>query len=160
MSLGKTSRMTRYVLGCMGISVVGILVIVLYVIYMRSLPPKYPWREQTSPLSKEVLQDLCNRFSMAANDTRCADTAIVYADEFFPLIKEKFPKAQSTYDEVNRLLKPYETKRQPLFTQAEGKNYLTVTYDFTGDRINEVIFMFTESGQVFDVIFRYGDENS
>lgn len=114
------------------------------------------WRSETTPLSEEVVQDLCDKFSLQPSHDLCDQNGVVYAPAFFDAIDATFVPGISTYDEVQEILSNYQTKLEPPVTLADGTNYFVSHYDLKGDNITEVGFFFYGNGKLMKIIFRTG----
>ena len=130
------------------------------IIGLWDVPAKLNWRSRTSPLDPLVVQDICAKFALAADDARCEPGARVYTPDFFRDITREFREHDgvwSSFDDVEGKLGPYRIDLQPLVRVADGDSYFGARYDLKGDRIYPITFLFYEDGRVFRVIADVGD---
>ncbi|MBN1370926.1 MAG: hypothetical protein JW987_03120 [Anaerolineaceae bacterium] len=109
------------------------------------------YKSKTSPLSAEVVQDLCNKLDLPAQDWRCQPQAIVYAPEFFDDIKSylrNLPRTSSNQAEVDALLGDYKiqcsTPQQYRYTSVA----YDCLYDIHGDSVSIIAVDFTKDGTI------------
>lgn len=109
------------------------------------------YKSKTTPLSAEVVQDLCNKLDLPAQDWRCQPEAIVYAPEFFEDIKgylRNLPRTSSNQAEVDELLGDYKIK----CSTPQKYRYTSVAYDclydLHGDRVSIIVIYFTDNGTI------------
>ena len=135
----------------------GICLVVggLPVVVRRLTMPKM--HEVTSPLNAEVAHDLCQKLNLSEDDPPCRPGAIVFAPDFFPVVKALFKDGETTYDDVQEKLGTYLYKCEPTVTQADGTAYFVCRYDFKGDEAFPVVFFFTENGVLMRLVASVGD---
>ena len=102
--------------------------------------------EVTSPLEAEVVHDLCQKFDLLKDDSSCQPGAVVYAPDVFPAIIHSFEPGVTTYDDVQEKLGRYLYEREPTTTLADGSTYFVSAYDFRGDRVFTIGFLFGGDG--------------
>jgi hypothetical protein len=117
------------------------------------------WREKTTPLSKEVIQDLCSEFSLPPDHDLCRQDAGVYAPDFFPVIRDTFIPEISTYEDIQGKLGKYQSYLEPLTRQANGKEYFVSRYDLKGDDVTSIVFFFHGNGVLERIAFVTGSSN-
>jgi len=109
------------------------------------------YKSKTSPLAEDVVQDLCNKLDLPAQDWRCQPETIVYAPEFFDDIKSylrNLPPALSNREEVDKLLGPYLLSCDPpQVINNFGKPYRCL-YDIHGDDVSIIGVYFAEDGSI------------
>jgi hypothetical protein len=118
------------------------------------------WREKTSPLSQNVIQDICQKFEIPPNDSRCKPGAIVYAPDFFGDITRDFRAKNgvySTYGDVQKKIGSYQFKYEPPVTENNGLTYFVARYDLRGDRVYPIVMFFYGDGRLFRIIADVGD---
>jgi hypothetical protein len=67
------------------------------------IPEKLNWMAKTSPLSSDVVRDLCAAFSLPKDDQRCQPNSVVYGPDFFGEVRTIFApkdKPWATYGQV------------------------------------------------------------
>lgn len=138
------------------ITIFLIIFLILMLPACQSEDEKYPWRKDTKPLPPEMVLDLCETFNV--DDKKlCDDNKPVYADQFFGIIRESFPSEITTYDDVEAKLSAYQVEKGDLIIQPGSYNCYEMVYDFVGDSINNMTFIFYENNQLIRIMFNYGD---
>ena len=100
-----------------------------------------PWTVLTTPLEKSVVDDLCEKLDLTTSErNKLCDGEKVYADEFLISLRRTFPSGCS-YEMVEAKLSNYQAKTNLL----EEVNYLTVYYDFRGDGVIMMGFLFVDN---------------
>jgi hypothetical protein len=130
------------------------------VIGLWDVPDKLNWRAHTSPLSQDVIDDLCLKFKLPTNDPRCQPGARVYAPDFFSVIRATFqPKngPWATYDEVQLKLGKYQFTYDPPVTTGDGLTYFRAHYDLRGDQVFPITMFFYADGKLWRLIADVGD---
>jgi hypothetical protein len=118
------------------------------------------WREKTSPLHEDVIQDICLKFIIPPNDSRCKSGSKVYAPDFFGDITRAFRAKNgiySTYDEVQNKIGKYQFDYEPPVTDGSGRTYFVVWYDLRGDRVFPIVMFFYGDGRLYRIIADVGD---
>jgi hypothetical protein len=145
-----------------GLLITGISIIVLillspcfYGLLLVSLemPHWFSWRERTSPLSENVLGDLCEQFHLGDKDSRCKPGAKVYAPDFFKTIREDFINSHgevANYDYVQEKIGKYQYRCGPVHKDSSAE-YFICDYDLQGDRVYPIVIFFYSSGQIWRI---------
>jgi hypothetical protein len=118
------------------------------------------WKAHTSPLSQDVINDLCFKFKIPSNDTRCQSGATVYAPNFFNVIGETFQPTNgpwATYDEVQQKLGKYQFLYEPPVTEGNGLTYFVAHYDLNGDQVFPITMFFYADGRLWRFIANVGN---
>lgn len=107
------------------------------------------YTSKTSPLTVEVVQDLCTKLALPANDKRCQPGTTVYAPEFFLDIKSYvrgLPKEKSNQEEIEKLLGSYK-RECSLPTEARNSevSYRCI-YDLRGDEVSIISVSYRKDG--------------
>jgi hypothetical protein len=149
----------------------GILILVIAVLFsclsfiagavigLSDVPDKINWRAHTSPLSQQVIDDICMKFQLPPNDSRCQPGASVYAPDFFDDIRTTFAPANgswATYDEVQQKLGKYQFTYEPPVTTGDGHTYFVAHYDLRGDQVFPIIMFFYADGRLWRFIANVG----
>lgn len=124
------------------------------------VPAKLNWKEKTTPLDPAVVRDLCMAFSLSSEDKRCQSESVVYAPEFFGIIKETFAPSKGpwmTFDEIQEKIGKYQYRFEPPVTQVDGVTYFVVGYDFRGDRVYPIGAFFYGDGKLWRLVADIGD---
>jgi hypothetical protein len=94
---------------------------------------KVNYKSYTTPLSKEVVEDVCLKLEIQATSEDCVPTAIVYGPDFFDEIEAYFrlrpAGRERTYEFIQDKLGAYWVGCEP---PTPSKDYLCV-YDLRGD---------------------------
>ncbi len=127
---------------------------------LSDIPDMLNWKSHTSPLSQDVIDDLCLQFNLSANDPRCQTGARVYAPDFFSVIRATFqPKngPWATYEEVQKRLGKYQFLYEPPVTTGNGFTCFVAHYDLRGDQVFPIIMFFYADGKLWRLIADIGD---
>lgn len=106
------------------------------------------------PLKSEVVQDICLRFDLPSNDSRCQFDAVVYSDDFNNTISDALKTTNSrqlTFDQVEEKLGRYRYECEPKVTQADGTQSFRCYYDLQGDKIFRIGISFFSDGRVWRI---------
>lgn len=117
------------------------------------------YTRNTTPLTSEVVNDICEKFDFPATDERCQPNAIVYAAEFFSDIEDYFtalPSNLANYETVQRKLGIYLEYQTPVVHVANGFSYFECRYDLRGDRVTSIVIWFTPEGEIIKINKVYG----
>jgi hypothetical protein len=154
--------MTRKSLNPFIILLLGALMCVLLCVLTTPIR-KQRNRERTNaytiPLQSVVAQDLCSKLDLPETDSRCKAGAVVYATDFFHDIGRPFELNVSTYEDVQALFDKYQFDCESRVTTADGYSYFICDYDFTGDQVYWVSFMFSGEKDVLDRIMLHVDDS-
>lgn len=113
----------------------------------------------TIPLQSVVAQDLCSKLDLPGTDSRCKAGAVVYATDFFHDIDRPFKLNESTYEDVQALFGEYQFDCESRVTTADDFSYFICDYDFTGDRVYWVSFVFSGEKDVLSRILLHVDDS-
>jgi hypothetical protein len=109
----------------------------------------------TTPLSKEVVNDICAKLNIEETSKNCLPGAVVYGPDFFDEIKmyfNEFPAEKKTYESVGNILGTYLVLCDTKSSQGDFGCY----YDLRGDKRYEILFLFDKNGFYYDVIANTG----
>jgi len=129
------------------------------IIGLWDIPDQLNWRAHTSPLSQDVINDLCMKFTLSSNDPRCQPGARVYGPDFFTVIGATFEPEDApwaTYDEVQQKLGKYQIMLEPLITDGSGRTYFVAHYDLKGDQVYQITMFFYADGRLYRLIADVG----
>lgn len=107
------------------------------------------WKKSTSPLSTEVVLDVCQKLGILETESVCNSTN-VYANELYPVVLENFQIGESSFSDVSLVLEEYEydsSKGGPL---GDGTFYFDVSYDLQGDRKSVIVLIFDQGTQLLN----------
>lgn len=130
------------------------------VIGLWDVPEKLNWKEKTTPLDPAVVEYMCKAFSLPDKDQKCQTGSIVYAPDFFGIIRETFiPKdgPWATYEEVQEKIGEYQYAYEPPVTTGDGITYFRARYDLNGDRVYPIIMFFYDDGRLWRLVADVGD---
>lgn len=161
--MGKLKRVVIIIV----VTIMGVLLLFIGLIAARGvlvgfwdIPAKLNWKEKTTPLDPNVVRDLCVAFSLSSNDKRCQPDSVVYAPEFFDVVRETFAPSNdtwATYEEVQEKIGKYRYRFEPLVTQSDGITYFVAGYDLRGDRVYPIGMFFYDDGRLFRIVADIGD---
>jgi hypothetical protein len=117
------------------------------------LPHRLSWRERTSPLSEEVLLELCQQFNLDDKDSRCKPGAKVYAPDFFKTIRNDFMHYHGevvNYDYVQEKIGKYQYRCEPVQKDSSAE-YFICDYDLQGDRVYPIVIFFYSQGKIWRI---------
>jgi len=138
--------------------IIGVLVYIIIPLISMNIEYKRELADvtrNTTPLTAEVVEDICIKFSIQADDPRCQPGATVYSREFFPDIKSylyDLPKDQANEEEVSKLLGLYEYYREPMTHVSDGPDYYRVWYDLRGDHVYRLVIFYREDGSIKEIM--------
>ena len=93
-----------------------------------------PWYVLTSPLEREVINDLCQKLELTEPEREeLCEGESVYADEFLNAIRRTF-KPGSDYETVESKLSVYLSR----FVKSDDGTFIYSYYDFKGDGVIEI----------------------
>ena len=113
------------------------------------------FKQQTSPLSFDVAQDLCREFKIPDSDIKCQKQG-AYAVDFYPTIIEYYstiPEKDRTLTNVQEKIGKYEMLVRRKF--YDDTYYYWHFYAFTEDQIFPIIIVFDEDGIIVEVRARH-----
>ncbi len=120
---------------------------------------KSDYTRNTTPLTAEVVNDICEKFDLSTADERCQPSAVVYAPEFFSDIEAYFtalPSDLANYETVQSKLGIYLEYQTPVVHVANGVSYFECSYDLRGDRVTYIVIWFTPEGEIIKINKVYG----
>lgn len=150
--LGATAKILLGLLFFLTVLVVGVLVYFGIVGCIAGMPKV---QEVTTPLERETVYDLCGQLNMVDYEHLCRTGSIVYATDFFPVVKQSFKPGMDTYSSVQEKLGRYLYECRDPITGQDGKTTFECLYDLRGDERYMAQFEFTDDG-VLDAIFASG----
>lgn len=112
----------------------------------------------TTPLTSEVVQDICEQFAVKEAEL-CKQTGPVYAPDFFPMILSSFQREVSTRRDVEAKLGRYEYACEPpTYVSSLDASYYRCSYDLNGDRVFPVVMWYYENDVLWQVTATIGDD--
>lgn len=106
--------------------------------YCSMLPEPEDWHDQTTPLSVETINILCENFNLDDNHSLCNHENPIYGPDYYQVIRETFmPKNGdfASYDEVEERLGEFNYYcGQVAFLKSRNYSYFRCRYDLRGDR--------------------------
>jgi hypothetical protein len=123
--------------------------------YNKRIASRPDYTEITTPLPRDVIDDICSKFEIDPNDTRCLPGAVSYGPDFFEDMKSYFsglPPQDQTFATVEQKLGPYLISCEK--PNNEGK--YSCTYDLRGDGIYRIGVFFTKDDFYYRVIASTG----
>jgi hypothetical protein len=113
------------------------------------------YKMHTTPLSQNVVDDLCLKLEVKATSENCESGVVVYAPELFDEIKTHFinlPDQDKTYNIVQNKLGSYLVECE----QPDPDGDYRCRYDLQGDKIYPVFFYFDKDGFYWRIIANTG----
>ena len=161
-------RLSKKVTTIFGIALV-VIVVLLYVYvlpfvnkvnqglnaYETRVAYRDNYKLHTTPLPKNVVDDICSKLEIKTSSENCKPNAVVYAPELFDEIKVYFrdlPNQDKTYDIVQDKLGTYLVYCEN--PDSDG-NYVC-HYDLRGDDVYPVAFFFNKAGFYYRIIANIG----
>ncbi len=109
----------------------------------------------TSPLTAEVILDLCQKFIYPNHEPICSSSE-TYAYEFYPFMLNKFESGVTDYSEVEEVLGAYQWDTDTEGPLADGRYYFIVRYDLRGDRKSALaLFFYEDDGKLIKSVKFY-----
>lgn len=119
--------------------------------YRKRIADQADYTKITTPLPRDVVDDICSKFEIDQGDGRCLQDSVVYGPDFFPDILAYFkrlPRHEAQLETVHDKLGPYlESCDTP-----DNEGYYRCWYDLRGDGIYSVVIFFTKEGNIYRVI--------
>lgn len=109
----------------------------------------------TTPLSKDVIDDVCTKLNIQRGSKNCLPGAVVYGPDFFDEIKAYFnnlPEDKKTYEHVEQILGKY----QIVCIKVNSKGEYSCDYDLRGDKRYRIAFFFYENGFYYRIMANKG----
>lgn len=113
----------------------------------------------TTPLSKDVVDDICAKLNIEKTSKNCLPGAVVYGPDFFDDIREYFQNISSqpsTDSIVREKLEEYEVACSSLIKTGNGFEYYECDYDLSSDGIYHIVFLFYKDGRIFRIMDNRG----
>jgi hypothetical protein len=96
-----------------------------------------------TPLSQDTVVDLCNRLDLTSSKP-CTDTGVIYAQDFFPFIEEKFLDKPVDVELYLKLL-PY--------VYREPHHYYKLFFRYKDNVGSRLLFYFDETKKLENIVF-------
>lgn len=109
----------------------------------------------TTPLTKDVVEDICVKLEIKATSENCRPDAVVYAPDFFDEIKIYFrslPDEEKTYSAVQDKLGDYLV----FCGESHPSGHYRCRYDLRGDKRYPVFFWFDKDNFYYEIIATIG----
>jgi hypothetical protein len=156
-----------------GMSVLGITLVVLVVLLLvyglpivtkvradlkaRETQVAYrnDYKLHTTPLSADVIDDICSKLNIQESSESCQPDAGVYAPDLFDEIKTYFnnlPDHDKTYDIVQEKLGVYLDYCGKPYPNGDYR----CRYDIRGDYVYPIFFHFDKNGMYYRIIANIG----
>lgn len=119
--------------------------------YNKRIEKQSNYTKITTPLPKNVIDDICFKFEISSSDVRCRRDAIVYGPDFFGDIKEHFENISSkdaTFETVQDKLGNYLIACET----PDNQGYYACRYDIGGDRKYPILIIFTKEHHIYRII--------
>jgi hypothetical protein len=132
--------------------IVSIVLLIFSIPYLSRALHRDDWKTKTSPLPKQTISLLCERFGLSSQDRLCKDNRDVYGTDFFPVIRSTFQSElvpdtgsnkAASFDAVEQKLGTFRYECEPTVHQADGYSYFVCYYDLRGDRAFVVAIVYS-----------------
>ena len=149
------------IVGLIVFSMCGLMLLTGGAMFLDAVKQNLTWREDTIPLSRETISDLCGIFSIDDDDPRCNETEEeVYGPDFFPEVHKTFTPQEGAWasiDDVEAMIGVYEYECEPIEELGDGTKYYVCAYDFAGDRVFPVAIFFYSDGRIMRLVANIAD---
>ncbi len=150
-----------------GISIVVGVVIIFFLVplavyifttlqtYNQRIARSYDYTKITTPLPRNIVDDLCSKFDLSPNDKRCLPSSVSYGPDFFEDIKiyfEVLPRQDKTFVTVQNKLGSYLISCE----KPDNEGDYSCTYDLHGDGIYRIGIFFTKDNFYYQIIANTG----
>ena len=145
---------------------IGLSIIITFIgcffVVVEIWPTEPWWIEQTSPLDKNTIEDLCFRLDME-NEIVCRGdySKPLYSPDFYPFLEEIIEPENgewATFTEVEDLIGEYKVYQSDVSIDVNGEKTFEVLYDFKGDNVIRFVIVFDESGKML-LSYHEGEED-
>lgn len=117
------------------------------------------WKDNTAPISSEIVDDLCEKFELSSEVPVCKSNSIVYGPEFYPYIIKSFcpdrDKCLSLVEVEEKIGKyKFSEDAQDALMPDESNRYW---FDFQSDHMYPLIISFYHDGTINQIQYDFGD---
>jgi len=109
----------------------------------------------TTPLSKNVVKDICHKLGIIGSNEKCGPGAVVYAPDFFSEVKTYF----NSLSDQDKIYNAVQDKLDNYLISCEmpdrDGNYVCV-YDLRGDGVYPITFFFNKDNSYYRIITTIG----
>lgn len=117
------------------------------------------WKDNTTPISPEIVDDLCDKFEISSDEPVCKPNTIVYGPDFYPYIIKSFCPEKDrcvSLAEVEEKIGKYKYSEdaQDALMPNESNRYW---YDFQSDHRYPLIISFNKDGTIEQIQYNFGD---
>jgi hypothetical protein len=123
--------------------------------YSKRVEQSYDYTKITTPLPRNIAEDICVKFEISSEDPRCSGDTVVYAPDFFSDIKmyfNKLPEESSTYEMVQGKLGAYLIR----CSEPDNEGYYQCRYDIRGDGIYPISIHFNKENRYYQIFANAG----
>jgi hypothetical protein len=123
--------------------------------YETSVAYRNNYKLHTTPLSDNVVEDICSKLDIKETSENCQPGAVVYAPELFDEIKTDFrnlSKQDKTYEFVQDKLGAYLDYCE----KPHPNGHYRCNYDLRGDYVYPVWFLFDRDNRYYEIIAHIG----
>lgn len=113
------------------------------------------YKRNTTPLSEDVKQDICEKLNISEMDWRCQVGNPVYAAEFSPEVGSFLKSIQgekTAFEQVQNMLGMYRYTGQV----DEYQYPIVYSYDLRGDGVCRMSVWFNADGSIYDAMVKCG----
>jgi hypothetical protein len=113
------------------------------------------YKLHTTPLSRDVVDDICSKLTIEETNENCRPGAVVYTPDLFDEIKayfENLPDQDKTYDVVQDKLGAYLDYCGKPYPDGDYR----CRYDLRGDHVYPIFFHFDKNGMYYRITANTG----
>jgi hypothetical protein len=123
--------------------------------YSERVKKSYGYTKITTPLSADTAKDICIKFQLKPDDSRCVENAVVYAPDFYKDIQRYFydlPNELATFETVQEKLGEYLIR----CSEPDNDGYYNCRYDIRGDGIYPIGIFFDKENYYYQIFANTG----
>lgn len=158
-NIKKTFRfvLTLLVLGVLGYFICPLTLNIWSALqkYNDRISKQADYTKITTPLPPNVVEDICSKFNIIQNDSRCLPNSVVYGPDFFSDIKSYLSDIDK--QQANSLMIQDKLGRYLVMCgDSDNNGNYRCRYDLRGDGIYPIFIYFTKEGNYYRVIANTG----
>jgi hypothetical protein len=123
--------------------------------YSRRVEQSYDYTKITTPLPRNIVEDICIKFEIELDDPRCLEDSVVYGPDFFADIKDYFdelPSELATFEAVEDKLGKYFVR----CSEPDNEGYYRCIYDIRGDGKYPIGVYFNKENYYYQIFANTG----
>lgn len=123
--------------------------------YEKRVEQSNDYTKITTPLPRNIVEDICSKFELKSDDLRCMENATVYAPDFYEDIKKYFdelPGELSTFETVQDKLGGYLIR----CSEPDNEGYYQCRFDIRGDGKYPISVHFNKENYYYQIFANTG----